>query len=138
MLAPAHPQGAVIGATATLDQSHLISNEEFGVPLFQDVAFQFNVQVHKLQVKCAGSLERIHAVLEREKPAHVMYHLCILEPRMRVGFQARVGIDSIVGGSPASFRLSGKAGVPQNVVLDGSYTSRIGEESRVGMTIRLS
>lgn len=45
MLAPAEAQGAVVGTTAVLDRSHLISQEEFGLPLFTDVALQFAVQL---------------------------------------------------------------------------------------------
>jgi hypothetical protein len=95
MLAPAHPQGAVLGSTATLDQSHLITNEEFGAPLFEDVAHQFSVQVYRSQLQCEQTLPKVHAVIEAEKPAHTSYHLCIIEPRLRVDFQARLGIDKI-------------------------------------------
>ena len=70
MLAPAHAQGAVVGTTATLDQSHLVTNEDFGVPLFEDVAHQFSVQVYRGQVQCAETLPQVRAVIEREKPAH--------------------------------------------------------------------
>jgi hypothetical protein len=38
MLAPAEPQGAVVGTTAALDRSHLITGDEFGATLFQDRA----------------------------------------------------------------------------------------------------
>jgi hypothetical protein len=42
----------------------------------------------------------VRAVIEREKPAHTTYHLCVIEPRMRVGAQARLGIDTIVSQGP--------------------------------------
>jgi hypothetical protein len=37
-------------------------------------------------------------VIAREKPAHTVCQLCIVPPRMRVGQQCRVGIDTVVGG----------------------------------------
>ena len=36
--------------------------------------------------------------MDAEKPAHLDYHLCVVEANARVGFQARVGVDAIVAG----------------------------------------
>jgi hypothetical protein len=137
MLAPAHPQGAVLGTTATLDQSHLITNEEFGAPLFEDVAHQFSVQVYRGQMKCPETLSEVHAVIQRDKPAHTDYHLCIIEPRMRVGFQARVGIDTVVSGPPQAAGLGEVDAGGRGLVLGGEPTGRVGVESRVGIATRV-
>lgn len=135
MLAATEPQGAVLGTTAVLDQSHLISAEEFGAPLFSDLAHRFLVQVYRGQVRCSGSLEKVRAVVEREKPAHTAFHLCVLEPRMRVGFQASVGVDTIV--ASASPRGESPVSPADELVLAGELPGRIGERSRVGKTTRL-
>jgi phage tail-like protein len=137
MLAPAHPQGAVLGSTATLDQSHLITNEQFGAPLFEDVAHQFSVQVYRGQLKCPETLSEVHAVIQREKPAHTDYHLCVIEPRMRVGFQARVGIDAVVSGPPEAMRLGEVDAAGKGIVLGGEPAGRVGVESRVGIATRV-
>jgi hypothetical protein len=137
MLAPAHAQGAVVGTTATLDQSHLITNEDFGLPLFEDVAHQFSVQVYRGQMKCAETLPQVRVVIELEKPAHTSYHLCIIEPRMRIGFQARVGIDTAVSG-PLPAMTSGEAlALGQDTVLGGQPPARVGEHTTVGPTARV-
>lgn len=133
MLAPAHAQGAVVGATATLDQSHLISNAELGAPLFLDVAHQFTVQIYRGQLSSPETQARVHDVIRREKPAHTAYHLCVIEPRLRVGYQARVGIDTVVAGPPAPVGLGDERGV----VLGGQPAARIGEASSVGITTRV-
>jgi len=39
----------------------------------------------------------VKAWIAREKPAHTVCELCIVQPCMRVGSQARVGIDSVIG-----------------------------------------
>ncbi len=106
MLAPAHAQGAVIGTTATLDHSHLIAEQDDGAPLFEDIAHHFCVQLYAAELAHPSAIERVRQVLDREKPAHTTYHLCLIEARMRVGFQARVGIDTIVGGPPPDLVLN--------------------------------
>lgn len=137
MLAPAEAQGAVVGTTAILDQSHLIPGEEFGAPLFTDVAHQFSVLTYRGELKCQETLEKVRAVIEREKPAHTHYHLCIVEPRMRIGFQARVGIDAVVAGSPPAVKLGEAPGLGPYLALGGRPPARLGDQSRVGLTARI-
>jgi phage tail-like protein len=138
MLAPAQPQGAVVGTSADLDQSHLIDTDQFGAPLFTDVAYQFSVQVLRGQLNCPETLARIRAVLDREKPAHTAYQLCIVEPLMRVGFQCRVGIDTVVGGPRRSLSLGSDQILGQGSLLAGPPESRLGDGSLLGKSTRLS
>jgi phage tail-like protein len=137
MLAPAQPQGAVVGASADLDQSHLIADDNFGAPLFTDVAYRFTVSVYRGQIMCANSLARVQGVLDAEKPAHTLYELCIIEPRFRVGFQARVGVDTVVAGPARSLALGSHQMLAEESVLAGAPVSRLGVESRVGVNARL-
>jgi phage tail-like protein len=111
MLAPAHAQGAVVGTSATLGQSHLPQSDDFGAVLFEDVAHRFCVQVYCAELIRPGALADVQAVIEREKPAHTAYHLCVIEPRMRVGVQARVGIDAIVAQGPPAAQIGMVLGV---------------------------
>ena len=138
MLAPAQPQGAVVGTSAVLDQSHLITDEEFGAPLFTDVAYQFSVQVFRSQLMCPQALARIQAIVEQEKPAHTSYHLCVIDPRFRVGFQSRLGIDTIVGGPPRSLKLGTGQVLGQDAALAGIAPSLLGADSSLGVTTRLA
>ncbi len=137
MLLPASAQGAVVGASATLDHSHLITNDEFGAPLFADVAHQFSIQVYRSQLRCPETLSRVQAIIEREKPAHTDYHLCVIEPRMRIGFQARVGKDAVIAGPPSEVLLHEGMVLDKKRTLGGGPTGRIGEQSRVGMSTRV-
>src|SRR5262249_5761152 len=134
MLAPAHEQGAVLASTAVLGQSHLLAEDAIGAPLFADVAHRFCVQVYAAHLPDARAREQVVRVLDREKPAHTDYHLCVIEPRMRVGFQARVGIDSIVAGPPPEWRLdSGAPDGADRVLADAPpHTGRLGQGWRVG------
>src|SRR5712691_5133550 len=90
------PGGAVLGSTAALDHSYLITDAEFGEPLFEGAAWQFIVEVYRSEVNTDARLQLVKDIVEREKPAHTMYRVELIDPMMRVGFQARVGVDTIV------------------------------------------
>jgi phage tail-like protein len=110
MLAPGYAQGAALNATATLDRSHLTSGNGCGSALFEDVAHRFCVEVYCAELTRADALEDARSVLDREKPAHTEYHLRVIEPRMRVGAQARVGIDAIVAEGPPLAQIGMRLG----------------------------
>lgn len=137
MLVAAETQGAVVGATATLDQTHLITQEEFGAPLFDDLAHRFSVRLYRGGSFGEQSVEAARAVLDREKPAHTDYHLCVVEPNLRIGFQSRIGIDTIVAGPIQSSRFAPAPSEAEGFVLGGEPGGRIGQRSSVGQTTRL-
>lgn len=128
-LAVSEPFGAIVGATAKLDFSYLVQNED-GSPLFDTEAYKFYLLVHRAQASSAAKIDLINAIVEREKPAHTVWKLLVIEPRMQVGVQARIGIDAVVGdevptqlGSP-TWRIAG----PQPPALG---------EIRLGQNIRM-
>lgn len=93
---------AVVGATGPQAPT------DYGQGLFSDTAHLFTVLVPP-SCDCGPghtpSHQRLRAAIDAEKPAHTDYHLCFLKPRMRVGFQARLGIDAIVASGPPPGRL---------------------------------
>ncbi|MGH9674013.1 MAG: phage tail protein, partial [Bryobacteraceae bacterium] len=133
VLAGSEAQGAVIGTTAVADRSHLISDEEFASPLFDEVAYRFAVRVYAGELKCASTLDRVRAIVEREKPAHTLAALCITEPRMRIGFQSTLGVDSLIGGGDPDAAPLGEG----DLVLAGPPAGRVGETMMAGITTRL-
>jgi phage tail-like protein len=137
-LAPVEAGGAVLNTTAILDRSNLIGSDEFGVPLFTDVAHQFTVSVHRGQVRCEEDVNRIREVIEREKPAHTVYELCVIEPSMRVGFQARLGIDTVVGKTRTTHDAGGTDRTAGVMRLGGQPHGRMGADSSVGQTTRMT
>jgi phage tail-like protein len=137
MLAPAQPNGAVVGSSADLDRSHLIADEDFGLPLFSDVAYQFSVQLYRSQVIAPGAIERVRVIVDQEKPAHTAYDVCVIDPLFRVGFQSRVGIDTVVGGPPRSLALGTGQQLGVDAALAGPAPSLLGEGSRLGISTRL-
>jgi phage tail-like protein len=137
MLTPAQPAGAVVGSSADLDQSHLIADEDFGLPLFSDVAYQFSVEVYRSQVIAPGAIARVQAIVDQEKPAHTAYEICVIDPLFRVGFQSRVGIDTVVSGPPRSLALGTGQKLGSDAALAGPPPSLLGAGSRLGISTRL-
>ncbi|HEV3458009.1 MAG TPA: phage tail protein I [Thermoanaerobaculia bacterium] len=133
VLAPAELDGAVVGTTAVLDGSYLAGEDGLGSHLYETVAHQFCVQVYERQVASPARLAAVRAAIEREKPAHTAWHLCVIAPRLRVGFQSRVGVDTVVAGPSPARRLGRGPGL----VLGGEPPGRVGESSRVGTGTRL-
>lgn len=132
MLAPAEAQGAVVGTTAEVDRSHLIRDEDFGWPLFADVAHRFCVHVEAAVDDVR--LRALRAAVDEEKPAHTLAHICVLEPRTSVGFQSRVEVDMYVGAPPPTLAIGDE--LDYGHVLKEADTptvgGRVGETTRVG------
>jgi len=137
-LAPAQDDGAVLGGTAQLDASYLETGDRLGAPLFENVAHQFAIQVYSRQVSSATRKAQLEQVVEREKPAHTLYHLCVIEPKMRVGFQSMLGLDTVLGGpKPDPARLNGTSLPPRGLELGEEPAGKIGDSSQVGENTRL-
>ncbi len=79
---------------------------DFGQGHFRDTAHLFTVLVPPTCECGTQRHQRLRDAIDAEKPAHTDYHLCFLKPRLRVGFQARLGIDAIVGNGPPPGRLN--------------------------------
>lgn len=126
MLAAAPPEGAVLGAGAAVDGSHLLGGERLGVPLFADLAHRFHVEVPAAAVEAGGGEAALRALIDQERPAHTAYTLCLVGPHARVGMQSRIGVDLIVGGGPAALRVGAGGGLGDAVLAGRS--ARVGKE----------
>jgi phage tail-like protein len=130
VLAAVEPQGAVVGTTAVLDGSTLSPQDEYAKLLFAEVAHQFTVRLYRGKDFSDRALVDVRALLQREAPAHTTYHVCVVEPYLSVGIQARVGVDTIVG-EPGSGRAL-RAATQGGLVLAGQAPSRLGQHSELG------
>jgi phage tail-like protein len=140
MLAPALPEGAVLGSTALVNRSTLESQDPHGRPAFEQLAHQFSVQVLATGLSDFDALDRVRQVIDREKPAHTKYHLCTIEARMRVGLQARLGIDALVGGPPRRGAFDRDQRLGEDSVLPGDSAPRrfglpVGEPEQPGFPL---
>lgn len=140
MVAAAEAQGSVLGTTATLNGSHLIGEADYGAPLFEDLAHRFCVLVAAAELNVPGAMDALRRIIEREKPAHTSYQICVVEPFMRVGMQARLGVDAIVAGPGPTMVLDAESGLGFDTVLAAPKQGPgriLGDNTRVGVGTRL-
>ncbi len=108
----------------------------------------FHVYAHKFSVFVPASYARndarrtaIERLITLGKPAHTAHQLELVEPRFRIGFQASIGLDSVVGRYPQVFKLH-KHRLGYNTVLgrehEGPPSLQIGTQSRIGTTTILN
>lgn len=128
------PGGAVLGSTAQLDHSWLITDAQFGEPVFAGVSNQFLVEVHAGEVNTEERRQLVTRIIDREKPAHTMYRLIVTDPSMRTGFQSRIGVDTVVSGPSGPTPLGQEGG--NGLRLGGSFSLRLGS-SRLGDDLKL-
>ncbi|HEX7582193.1 MAG TPA: phage tail protein, partial [Gaiellaceae bacterium] len=134
-LAGAEAQGAVLGTTAILDASDLIDEDEAGTPLFEDLASRFCVHVYAADLTGPDSVDGLRRLVAREQPAESDAHVCVIEPRGRVGFQSTVGVDAIVAAGPGPLVLGDAAG---GLGIDSALPPRpAGEPARLGLGARV-
>ena len=124
---------------ATFDVGHAVVGEsmplaasEFGEGLFGDYAHLFTVMAPAGSCRDAAARAALREAIDAEKPAHTDYHLCFVEPRMRVGFQARLGIDTIVANGPPPLRLDGTRLDRDSYLDDAPPGMRVEASARLG------
>jgi phage tail-like protein len=73
----------------------------------------FHVHAHRFTLFLPGRLRRrpglqraLERLVEAEKPAHTAHAIRWVEPRMRIGVQAAIGLDAVVGCAPAGVALA--------------------------------
>jgi phage tail-like protein len=142
---------AVLWGEAIIGRSQLGNNAQLGVTRLDTtlaaVTDPFNADANAFTVFAPGSLARsarerasIQRMLAGETPAWAKATLRFVQPRMRVGIQACIGFDSVVGSWPEGVRLNeaqlGRAtvlGRPANV----DQGPRVGS-SRIGTGMRIA
>lgn len=124
----------LVGQTV-VGQSQPLTVKEYGAPLFNETDHLFTVSVPAATLPTPAAWEQLRGVIEQEKPAHTDYHLCFVDARMRVGFQARIGIDSIVAGPPAPLSLEGTMLGIESFLGDDEtqgWIGRVGSHGHIG------
>jgi phage tail-like protein len=86
-----------VGVNSRLGSFKLTSSPEPTMEPFDWGANQFTIFFPANPRTVAATSASIKQVVEREKPAHALANLCPVFPRMRVGVQATLGVDAVLG-----------------------------------------
>jgi len=86
-----------LGSHSQLDRVRLVSRPEPAIEALDWGANRFTVLFDADPYHAAEIAARVERVVEREKPAHTEASICPVFPRLRVGVQARLGVDASVG-----------------------------------------
>lgn len=131
---PENAAGTLLVGQTVVGDSGPLAKADFGMPLFSETAHLFTVTIPAGALPEPAQRDRLRQVIEAEKPAHTDFHLCFVDARMRVGFQARIGIDSIVAGPPAPMELTGTTlGLDSYLAPEEeNKTGRVGKRARLG------
>jgi phage tail-like protein len=111
---------------AIVGESGPLASYQIGLPLFAEDAYRFCVFVDGYRAQRPETLAEIRRIVDREKPAHTDYRVALLEPDLRVGLQARVGIDAILGGDPPGFHLAAQLGLDTRLA-PSDHAARVGD-----------
>jgi phage tail-like protein len=123
---------------AQLDASQLIDSQDpLGDP-FYHYAHQFTIFIplNTLDETQEQTLERI---VELAKPAHTQGNIQLARPRFRVGVQAFVGVDTVIGRYPGQV-IEGEGELGYDTVIGpapdsaGPPTMQIGRQTRIGFS----
>lgn len=131
------PERIVVGHSV-VGVDRPIPRADFGAPLFDEHAHRITVLVPPGQAADAALRERLHAVVDAEKPAHVSCDVCFVEAQMRVGMAARVGLDAVIAGDGEPMHLAQSA-LGQDTRLGGTPppTGTVGQNARIGSGLAL-
>ena len=130
-LAPLDPMGMVVPDHAVVGEAGPLAEHQLGLPLYAQEAYRFCVVVDGYRAADPRTVQEITRIVEREKPAHTDWRLEPVAPELRVGLQARIGIDTIVGGDPPPLTL-GQARLSANAQLPPPDAARVGETTLDG------
>jgi len=99
---------------------------------------------------CDGARKEmaVRSIIDAEKPAHTEYSIRKVHPRMRVGLQSTIGVDSYIGVYPIAVLSSEEMPMVSRLGIDcvlgespeekGAPVFRVGRKSRVGIDTLIS
>jgi phage tail-like protein len=133
-LTASEADGAIVGTTAVLDRSHLQAENERGAATLGDLAGRYCVRVYDSDLRTPSARAVLERIVEHERPLGTEPHVCVIEPRLRVGLQATVGVDAVVGRGDTPLRLGVEGRLGTNASLRDERRQRliVSDRTRVG------
>jgi phage tail-like protein len=137
---PAFEPGGLVLDSASVGASGPQDAALWGAGLFEPYAHRFTLLMPPGTVNSEPERDRLRRVVDQEKPAHTLGHICFGEARMRISVQARIGVDAIVAAGPPAAELDADFRLDDNARLTGDPAIGVGslnDRNRVGIDTRL-
>jgi phage tail-like protein len=132
---PSRDVGGFLVGAGRLGETGPENPANTGTELFDEWAHRITVLVPGGTVATTDR-RLVGDLVEQEKPAHVICHLCFVEPGLRVGVQARLGIDAVVGDDEEG-GLLGLARLDVDARAAGRGDTAVTGNSHLGIDARL-
>jgi len=125
-----------VGVNSTIGQFKLVDYGDPSLDFFNAYAYQFLVVVPRWPGATASDEQTLLQIIEMAKPAHTIGQLQWADPRMRVGLQAFIGVDTVIAKYPLGV-IEGQGQLGYDTVLGSPSEEATRPHVRVGQTSRL-
>lgn len=132
-----------VGVNSSIGDFQLIDYGTPALDFFNAYAYQFVVIVPRWAGANAGDEQALQQIIQMTAPAFTVGTVQWAEPRMRIGIQAFIGVDTVIGKYPLGV-IEGQGQLGLDTVLGDPAQQknkpalRVGETSRVGCGTKLN
>lgn len=94
---PAVERRFQLGVFDRVGDVELVSTGQPHTDVFARYAHSFRIYVPSALIRNADDEAIVRRAIDMQKPAHVTYELVLVEPRMRIGEQSTIELDTVIG-----------------------------------------
>ncbi|CAN7806219.1 phage tail protein [Paraburkholderia hospita] len=98
---PAVERRFQVGVFERLGDVELVSIGDPQADALRHYAHAFHVYIPAQLVRTPADEAMVRRAIEAQKPAHTTYELVLVEPRLRIGVQSTIELDTVIGGPVA-------------------------------------
>jgi hypothetical protein len=98
---PAVERRFQVGVFDQVGEVELVSTGTPELDVFRHYAHAFRVYAPAAFIRTPDDEALLRRAIELQKPAHVTYELVLVEPRLRIGDQSVIELDTVIGGGSA-------------------------------------
>ncbi len=132
-----------VGVNSTIGKFELIDYGDPSLDLFNAYANQFLVVVPRWPGAGTNDEQNLQQIIQVAQPAHTLGTFEWADPKLRIGLQSFIGVDTVIGRYPVGV-ITGQGELGYDTVLGspGEATkppqARVGDNARVGCGTRLN
>ena len=125
-----------VGVNSSIGNFQLIDYGDPSLDLFNAYAYKFLVVVPRWPGATASDQQALEQIIQMAQPAFTIGTLQWAEPRMRVGIQAFIGVDTVIGKYPLGV-IEGEGQLGYDTVLGNPSEQKIKPPLQLGRTSQI-